>query len=220
MNRRRLPAVFAFAAAAVLPAFAGAGGTTDVRTLSADVPAGGAERVVVEAPVGEFRIEGAVTSTVAVRVAVRCEKPVDNDCRRKAERIELAAGADGDRVVVDLRGWPKGGNDGLSLSLHVTMPRDLPLSGEFGVGELDVRGLVAGASLELGVGEMSLELPADSVRQTELEVGVGEASLHVGGRRIEGKGFIGRALDWTSGRGRHAVDAEVGVGEIEVRLVD
>lgn len=219
MIRRRLPAVFAFTAAA-LPAVAWAGGTTDVRTLSADVSAAGAQRVVVEAPVGEFRIEGAVTSTVAVEVAVRCEKPVETDCRRKAERIELAAGADGDRVVVGLRGWPQGGNDGLSLSLRVTMPRDLPLAGEFGVGELNVRGLEAGVRLELGVGEMNVEVAADSIRRADLEVGVGEASLHVGGRRIEGKGFIGREVDWTSGRGRHTVDAEVGVGEIEVRLVE
>lgn len=219
MIRRRLPAVFAFAAAA-LPAVAGAGGTTDVRTLSADVAAAGAQRVAVEAPVGEFRVEGTAASTVAVEVAVRCEEPVKTACRQKAERIELVAGADGDDVVVALRGWPKGGSDGLSLSLRVTMPRDLPLTGEFGVGELDVRGLEAGVRLELGVGEMSLELPAASVRRAELEVGVGEASLHVGGRRIEGKGFIGREVDWANGRGRHAVDAEVGVGEIEVRLVD
>ena len=219
MIRRRLPAVFALAAAAVLPAVAWAG-TTDVRTLTADVSAAGADLVSIEAPVGEFRVEGAATSTVAVRVAVRCEKPVKPECRRRAAGIELAAGADGDRIVVDLRGWPKGGNAGLSLSLHVTMPRDLPLAGEFGVGELDVRGLEAGARLELGVGEMNVELPADSIRRADLEVGVGEASLLVGGRRIEGKGFLGREIDWTSGRGRHVVDAEVGVGEIEVRLVD
>lgn len=219
MIRRRLPAVFAFAAAA-LPAVAWAGGATDVRTLSADVSAAGAQRVAIEAPIGELRVEGTATSTVAVQVAVRCEKPVETDCRRKADRIELVAGADGDRVVVALRGWPKGGNDGLSLSLRVTMPRDLPLLGELGVGEIDVRGLEAGARLELGVGEMSIELPADSIRRVDLEVGVGDASLHVGGRRIEGKGFIGREIDWSSGRGRYVIDADVGVGEIEVRLVE
>jgi hypothetical protein len=220
MIRRRLPAVCAFALAAALPLAAHAGGSADVRTLTGNVTAAGAERVSVDAPVGEFHLRGAATSTVAVEVKVRCEKPVAADCRRKAERIELRTETEGDAVTVEVRGWPKGGNDGLSLSLHVTVPRDLPLSGEFGVGELTVEGLEAGARLELGVGEMNVELAADSIRRADLEVGVGEAVLYVGGRRIEGKGFLGREIDWTSGRGRHALDAEVGVGEIEVRLVD
>ena len=219
MIRRRLPAILALAAAAVLPVVAAAG-TTEIRNLTGDVSAAGAQRVEVDAPVGELRIEGATTSTVAVRVVVRCEKPVKTDCRRKAEGIQLAATADGDRVRVALRGWPKGGNDGLSLSLAVTMPRDLALVGELGVGELVVEGVEAGARLELGVGEMRIAVPAASVRRADLEVGVGEAALLVGGRRIEGKGFLGREMDWTSGRGRHVIDAEVGVGEIEVRLVD
>ena len=220
MIRRRLPALLALAAAAALPAVAAAGGATEIRNLTGSVSAAGAQRVDVDAPVGEFRIEGADTSTVAVRVLVRCEKPVKTACRRKAEGIQLAATADGDRVLVALRGWPKGGNDGLSLSLAVTMPRDLALVGEFGVGEVVVEGIEAGARLELGVGEMRIEMPAASVRSVDLEVGVGDTTLLVGGRRIEGKGFLGREIDWTSGRGRHLIDAEVGVGEIEVRLVD
>jgi hypothetical protein len=219
MIRRRLPAVLALAAAVALPAVAAAGGT-EIRTLTGSVSAAGAERVEVDAPVGELHVEGAATSTVAARVVVRCDKPVKAECRRKAEAIELAATADGERVRVTLRGWPKGGNDGLTLSLAVTMPSDLALVAELGVGELVVRGVEAGARLELGVGEMRIEAPAASVRRADLEVGVGGASLHVGGRRIEGKGFLGREIDWTSGRGRHLIDAEVGVGEIEVRLVD
>lgn len=219
MIRRRLPACLAFAAAAVLPAAAWAA-NTEIRDLTGSVAAAGAESVEVDASVGEVRIEGADASTVAVRLRVRCEKPVKADCRRKAEGIELTAAADGDRVRVAVRGWPKGGNDGLSLALAVTMPRDLALDGELGVGEMTVVGLEGGARLELGVGEMTVEVPAASVRRANLEVGVGEASLVVGGRRIEGKGFLGREIDWTSGRGRHAIDAEVGVGEIEVRLTD
>ena len=220
MIRRRLPAVFAFVTAAALPLAAAAGGSTDVRTLTGNVTAAGADTVRIDAPVGEFHIEGAATASVAVEVKVRCEKPVAADCRRKAERIELTAAARGNGIVVEVRGWPKGGNDGLSLSLHATVPRDLPLAGEFGVGELNVEGVEAGARLELGVGEMNVSVPADSVRSAELEVGVGEAALYVGTRRIDGKGFLGREISWASGRGRHVVDAEVGVGEIEVRLVD
>jgi hypothetical protein len=219
MIRRRLPAVLALAAALVLPTVASAGGT-EIRTLTGSVSAAGAQRVEIDAAVGELRVEGAATSSVSVHVVVRCDKPVKSDCRRKAEGIQLAATADGERVRVALRGWPKGGNDGLSLSLAITMPSDLALDGELGVGELVVQGVEAGARLELGVGEMRIEVPAASVRRVDLEVGVGGAALHVGGHRIEGKGFLGREIDWTSGRGRHLIDAEVGVGKIEVRLID
>lgn len=219
MTRARLPALLALAAAAALPAIASAAGT-EVRSLTGNVSAAGVQRVEVHAPVGELRIEGAATSTVSVRIAVRCDKPVKPDCRRKAEGLELTASSDGDRVRVKLRGWPKGSNAGLAVTMAVTMPSDLALEGELGVGELVVEGVEAGARLELGVGEMSVEVPAASVRRANLEVGVGEATLVVGGRRIEGKGFLGREIDWTSGRGRHLIDAEVGVGEIEVRLTD
>jgi hypothetical protein len=219
MTPRHRPIVLLVLAALALPAVA-RGGEDTVRELTRNLSATGAERVSVEAPVGEFRIEGAATSTISAAIDVRCRRPVEAGCRRKAEAIELVTGHRGELATVAVRGWPKHGNDGLSLRLRVTMPRDVAVEGEFGVGELVVVGLEAGARLELGVGEIDVEVPADSVRRASLEVGVGEASLVVGGRRIEGKGFIGRQIDWANGRGRHLVDAECGVGEIEVRLTD
>jgi hypothetical protein len=203
-----------------LPGHRPAGGDDVVRKLTGNLSAAGAERLSVEAPVGEFRIEGAATSTISAAIDVRCRRPVRADCRKKAQEIELLTGHRGDVATVAVRGWPQKGNDGLSLTLRLTMPHDLAVVGEFGVGELVVVGLEAGARLELGVGEIDVEVPAASVRRASLEVGVGEASLVVGGRRIEGKGFIGRQVDWTNGRGSHLIDAECGVGEIEVRLTD
>ncbi|HEX2164885.1 MAG TPA: hypothetical protein VHM02_13130 [Thermoanaerobaculia bacterium] len=216
---RRPTVLLVLLAAAALPA-AGAGAAETVRRLSDEVSAAGARRVSIDAPVGELRIEGAATATVEVEVEVRCDDARRGDCRRNAERIELATAVRDEQVTVDVDGWPKGNNDGLSMVLRVTVPRDLPLVGELGVGELVVTGVEAGARLELGVGEMRVEVPAAGIGRAELEVGVGEAALHVGGRRIDGKGFLGREIDWTAGRGEAAIDAEVGVGEIEVRLVD
>jgi hypothetical protein len=77
---------------------------------------------------------------------------------------------------------------------------------------------VSDVSLDLGVGEAHIRGRQESVRRVSLEVGVGEAMLHLGERRIEGKGFIGRELDWRHGRGAAAVVVDCGVGEVDVKL--
>jgi hypothetical protein len=87
-----------------------------------------------------------------------------------------------------------------------------------GVGEFEARGLTADLELDLGVGEVRIHGRERSVKRVALEVGVGEALLRLGDRRIEGKGFIGRELDWNHGTGAAALKVDCGVGEVDVRL--
>ena len=218
----KIPRLLAFCSlvASSLATTAFAGGHDRVRNLNANLLTGGVRTVEVEAPVGEFRIEPGPAGEVSAQVEVHCDRPVEPRCRRKAEDITLEGRDDGDRISIDVDGWPKGGNHGLSLKVLVTMPRDLDLDAEFGVGEVVVRGLEGGITLELGVGEVSVEMPAPAARRVDLEVGVGEAILYVGGRRIEGKGFLGKEVGWSHGEGRSAVNVDCGVGEIEVRLTE
>ena len=51
-----------------------------------------------------------------------------------------------------------------------------------------------------------------------LGVGIGEASLSVGGRSIEGSGWLGNRVRWGDGAGPARVAVNLGVGEIAVTL--
>lgn len=217
-----LAAAAAVAAAALLTAApAEAGGSQTMRTLRVDLAADDATALDLEVPVGEVRIDGTDGSRVEAAVEVRCNRPVKARCEELARKVELASGNSRDRLWVKLDGWPHKGNDsGLSVHVELSMPRQLKLGAELGVGELEAVGLVSDMDIEIGVGEATIRAREEHVRRVDLEVGVGEATLRVGSRTIEGKGFIGRDLAWSQGPGAAALRVDCGVGEVDVRLED
>lgn len=204
-------------AGAALPAAAGSSET--LRNLNLSLDAEALETLSVEVPVGEFHVSGSDASDVRVEVAVRCNRPVKSRCEAAAGELALSSNNRGGRLVVEIENWPKNhDNSGLNLEVRVEMPKGLNLDAELGVGEFEAVGLVGDLSLDLGVGEANIRGRQEHVRRVDLEVGVGEAVLRLGDREIEGKGFIGRELEWAGGTGRAAVEVDCGVGEVDVRL--
>jgi hypothetical protein len=128
------------------------------------------------------------------------------------------ATSSGDRLKVELKGWPKSGNRGLEVNVQVKVPLDLALGVDLGVGELRIEGLEADLSADLGVGEVTVIMPAAAVGEVSVDTGVGEATLHADGRHWEGKGFVGKELNWSKGRGKAAITVDCGVGEADIRL--
>jgi hypothetical protein len=51
-----------------------------------------------------------------------------------------------------------------------------------------------------------------------MDTGVGEVTLEVGGRTVEGSGFVGGHLSWRHGPGDGHIEIDTGVGEIRVVL--
>jgi hypothetical protein len=221
--RARTCSALAAAAAALLllPAAAEAGGSETLRTLRVDLSAGDAGTLEIEVPVGEVRVDGTDGSRVEATVEVQCNRPVKSRCEAMAQRVELASGSAGERAWIKLDGWPSGkDSSGLSVRVELSMPRQLGLVADLGVGEFEAVGLVSDLALDLGVGEATIRAREEHVRRVDLEVGVGEAVLRVGERTIEGKGFIGRDLAWSHGHGAAALKVDCGVGEVDVRLED
>jgi hypothetical protein len=215
--RNTLILLCALALLATSPA-AFAGGSEVMRTLDLNLSAAGVETLSLEVPVGETHVEGTSGDQVTLVVEVRCERPVKTRCEEAARAIELSTGSRGNRLSVEVDGWPKSKSSGLTVNVDVKMPQGLKLDAEQGVGELETLGLVSDVRLELGVGEVRIRGREENVRRVDLEVGVGEAVLRLSDREIEGKGFIGRELDWRHGRGAAAVEVDCGVGEVDVRL--
>ncbi|HWM90762.1 MAG TPA: hypothetical protein VN493_08355 [Thermoanaerobaculia bacterium] len=186
-----------------------------VRSLDRQFPAAEASRIHLDFPVGEVHVEAGAVRAVGVHVELECDSMRTSRCIEAAKKIELVA-TSGDSLHVELKGWPKAGNRGLEAKLRVTVPRDLPLTAELGVGEMRISGMESDLDADLGVGEVSVVMAASAVSEVHVDTGVGEADLFADGRHWEGSGFIAKELSWTKGKAEVSVDC--GVGEAEVRL--
>ena len=204
-------------AAAVLLAALPAAADEVVRTIERQVSAAQASRISLDFPVGELVVEAGSGREVEVHIELECDGWRKARCLEAAKKIELVSGSGGN-LKLELKGWPKSGNHGLEGNFRLTVPHDLPLNAELGVGEMRISGLEADLSANLGVGDVTVEMPESAVAEVHVDTGVGDASLSAGGERIAGSGFVGKELDWTKGSGKAEIEIDCGVGEAKVRL--
>ena len=214
---KKLVPIAAVTAIALLAALPAAADEVVVRTLERQVSAAEAARIQLDFPVGELKVEVGSGREVEVHVELECDSPRKTRCAEAARQVELVVSS-GNRVSVELKGWPKSGNRGLEGNFRVTVPRDLPLNAELGVGSMTISGLEADLTANLGVGDVLVVMPESAVGEVRVDTGVGDANLLAGGQHIEGSGFVGKELDWTKGSGKAEVEIDCGVGEVRVRL--
>lgn len=188
-----------------------------VRTLEHQVSAANASRIHLDFPVGDLEVEVGSGREVEIQVELECDSPRKTRCVEAAKKVELAVSS-GDKLKVELKGWPKSGDRGMEGNFRVTVPRDLPLHAELGVGAMTIKGLEADLNANLGVGDVLVVMPEAAVGEVHVDTGVGDANLLAGKDRIAGSGFVGKELDWTKGSGKAEVEIDCGVGEARIRL--
>lgn len=215
---RRVVAVCAIAVIVVLALEVPAPAKTTVRTLTETVSAEEADWLFVELPVGRLEAIGTSGESVRIVIEVNCEDRRSARCRDVARDIELDVNRRSYGIEIEVDGWPKHRSKGLSLEGRLEVPRRLALEIEMGVGDVFVSDAEDDLEIDLGVGHASIEMPESAVRSENLDAGVGEVTLQVGGRNIEGSGFIGHGLNWRDGPGRAHLEINCGVGSIEVYL--
>jgi hypothetical protein len=132
--------------------------------------------------------------------------------------VKVVYSRDESDLTLRLKEWPKSRNRGLEAHVHVQVPHDLRLKAHLGVGELSIADVASDLEADLGVGELNITLPADAIGSVSADTGIGEASLVAGGRHYESAGLIAREIRWTKGTGKAHVEADCGVGEIDIRL--
>jgi hypothetical protein len=189
-----------------------------VRTLDRQLSAADVSGIHLDFPVGEVQVAAASGREVQIQVRLECDSKRQARCVDAAGNVELTATTSDDRLHVGLKGWPKMGTRGLEAHVVVSVPRDLPLRAELGVGEMKISGLTSDVDADLGVGEITVNLPEAAVASVDVDTGVGEANLYAQGRHWESAGLISRELSWKQGHGKAAVTVDCGVGEAQVRL--
>lgn len=203
--------------AAALLWVAPAGADEVVRAFKQQIPIGTADKIHLDFPVGEVEVEGWNESRVDLDVKIECNRPTSR-CEEAAKGLRLVYDNSGDRLKVEVKNWPKWGGKGIHVVAHVRVPRELALTADLGVGELEVSGVQGDLSADLGVGEVNITLPREAIGSVSLDTGVGEANLVVDGRRYQSSGLVAKEVRWSKGPGRSGVTVDCGVGEIDVRL--
>jgi hypothetical protein len=189
-----------------------------VRTLDRQLSANGVTGIHLDFPVGEMQVDAATGRQVQVQVKLECDSKRQSRCVEAAKAIEIISSTSSDRLHVGLKGWPKAGTRGLEAHVVVSVPRDLPLKAELGVGEMRISGLESDLDADIGVGEITVKMPESAVASVNVDTGVGEANLFARGHHWESSGLVSRELNWSEGRGKAAINVDCGVGEAEVRL--
>lgn len=218
MRRHRRPGLAAvLALAAGLLASGAARADVTVRTLTRDLPAAGIDSVAFHGQVGEVQVVGTSGDTIEIEVELRCDKRNDRKCEEPAEKVDLEVRRSGDRVRIEVEDWPKFGGR-LSILARLEVPKHLAVEVDMGVGEVSIEGIEADVEVDTGVGEVTVEGPEAAFRSVNLDTGVGEVDLELGGRTVQGSGFVGGHLSWRDGPGEAHIEVDTGVGEIRVIL--
>jgi hypothetical protein len=189
-----------------------------VRSFRQQIPAANAQKVHLEFPVGELNVDPGDGGQIGLEVKVMCREKTGR-CADAAHDLKLVYDNSGDVFHVQMKRYPKWrGSKNLHVIAHITVPRELAVHAELGVGEMNIHGLAGDLDVDLGVGEVNVTLPKEAVGAVDLDTGIGEASLIAAGRHYESSGLMSKELNWNQGTGRSKVKVDCGVGEIDVIL--
>ena len=189
-----------------------------VRTLEEELRLETGEILDLDLPVGELKLRGTSDSKAEIVVEIECKRS-RRRCERAAEDLELRTRKRGDNLLVELDGWPTWGTSGLSVTVTVNVPDGHPVIIDMGVGKVDVRGLKFDLTIDLGIGDVEVEMDAEFVHSVILDSGIGRSSVAFEGQRIAGKrSFLGDKVRWSEGEGNARIRIDLGIGAIDVDL--
>jgi len=215
----RAVVVFVVLPAAVLLGSVPAAATEVVRSFHQQLPTGAADRIHLDFPVGEVQVEGWDNRQVDLDVQIACDRQSTERCKATAKRLRLVYNTDQGQLEIRIADWPSlGAVRGLHVIAILHVPRSLPLRADLGVGKLSINGTTGNLTANLGVGEIQVTLPKESVASARVDAGIGDANLIAGGRHYESSGLVARKIVWDKGTGHARVKVDCGVGEIHVTL--
>jgi len=189
-----------------------------VRSFRQQIPIANAHQIRLDFPVAELNVDSTAGNQVELDVKVKCREKTGR-CADRAHELKLIYDNSGEVFKIEMKKFPKWHGSGkLQIVAHITVPRDLALRAELGVGEMNVHGVAGDLDLNLGVGQVNVDLPKEAIASVNLDTGIGEASLVAAGRHFTSSGLFTKELSWDKGTGRSKVKVDCGVGEIDVVL--
>lgn len=205
--------IFATTVLAIAPSLA----TAEHLMLDYSRPVAGITRVVLDAGVGEVEVIGDSSTTITASVDVS-QKGSRFWSRRDESLAGLEIQPELDGATLRLRlGKGARGDHSWGEEWTVHLPRELAVEVELGVGEVRVLDVAGDITVEVGVGDVSVEGEDAKFGRVRASSGVGDASLRTPREHEDGEGFIGHSLQ-SRGSGQSEISVSAGVGDTRIRL--
>jgi|GEM_PF-5399756 len=159
-------------------------------------------------PIGEVELETHSGDDVKLAVTVSIKDDnwfSDDDLSDTEMQIEV----DGDDVYFSVN-KKENQQDWIIL-----IPENANIDLDVGVGAIDIEGVERTVRVDLGVGEIEVEMAGNDYRRIDLNSGVGDVQVSgLDNAEVE-TAIVSESLDWR-GDGEYKIDIEVGVGGIDV----
>ena len=172
------------------------------RTLTSSYIVSSDTEIHLDATVGT--VELSVTEGDTVGIELRVESDDDgwfvSGGERDGNRLEISATPD----------------DDMSQHWIVSVPRSRLLEIDLGVGQIEGDVPFNDLKVDLGVGDVSLNLAKGDYKQVEASVGVGDTSLKNFGNTQEDRMIVTSESSY-QGNGSVRVKVEVGVGDVTLK---
>lgn len=207
--------------------------TLTASTLAADVarkeiqhsiPSGNVARVTIDVPVGTLQIVNSRGPNVTVTGAIERDFHTGRG-ERKANEILAASDVElslrGKSAVIRPRvnaGWGAGRAN--EYHLVVSVPRNVDLYIEQGVGELKMEGSFGNVDAALSVGDIEIRMPRSEVRELNAAASVGEVKSNLGDRVVTAEGFFAGSTHYLNERGHSTVRVRLRVGDAHIELTE
>lgn len=185
----------------------------DVKVLEKVIDIKSFNKLILEVPVGEINVKVAKGSDISLVV----ELEPDEDWLGRSSDLsdaEISVRDDGStlKLKVDLED-----DDDVQQSWTVAIPAAMAVSLNLGVGSVEIDDLASDINVDLGVGEIDIDVDTSLFDSIKLDAGVGDTSIKGGKGRYERDQVLVTSSSQLHGSGKKALEANVGVGDIEVR---
>lgn len=177
------------------------------------------EPITIRFGIGELDIVAADVSEVRAELEVGCKNLSEELCAKYGERLRIDAERGEDGIDVVLRGLSKWKLRKLELEGRVTVPRGSPLSAQIGIGDVEIHGGEKDLHVRMGIGDLTIRVPEDTVGSVAMATRIGDASLsgseHRAGSRRK---LLGAQVSWADGSGDARIEVGLRIGDAKVVL--
>jgi len=191
----------------------------EVRTFTQNFDASALERIYLDFPIGELKVEGTSSERIMIEVVIECSSRRSLDaCIDRAENISLESRERADSLDLSIEGFSKWRSRGMHIEMSVLVPESLDVRIDMSIGELEMKQLFGNVKVDMSIGEVTLQSSEEMVGRVSLDTGIGESSLSTHRGRSSSAGLFTRAIAWSEGNGDSEIEIELGIGEISVKL--
>lgn len=181
----------------------------DVKTITMELDAAQLQLLQLQVGVGQIKIKTANTDTIQLRVDVSGEKRWWFFSHKVGD-VELTQQRQDQQLMLRVE------KENTKQDWQLTIPRQLAVSVELGVGQLFAEQFTADMHADIGVGQITAELDTNQYRQILLSAGVGNVQLKNAPTESKSeRHLVGGSLELNSS-GQATFEASVGVGDISL----